>query len=107
MKTPSNPSASSQGRILVLGGTGKTGRRIAARLQSMGRPVRIGSRSANPPFDWHQKAGWDACLEGVESVYISYAPDLAIPGATDAIQALVDRAEKNGVSKDTQDTAIP
>ncbi|MEZ5277019.1 MAG: NAD(P)H-binding protein [Opitutaceae bacterium] len=99
MKSSSNLSASTQGRILVLGGTGKTGRRIAARLESMGRPVRIGSRSAQPPFDWHRQAGWDACLEGVEAVYISYAPDLAMPGATDAIQALVDRAGKHGVSR--------
>jgi uncharacterized protein YbjT (DUF2867 family) len=31
---------------LVLGGTGKTGRRVAERLRALGRPVRIGSRAA-------------------------------------------------------------
>lgn len=37
---------------LVLGGTGKTGRRVAERLRTRGLPVRVGSRSAAPPFDW-------------------------------------------------------
>jgi uncharacterized protein YbjT (DUF2867 family) len=95
--TTSHPKTDSPGRILVLGGTGKTGRRVASGLQSLGIPVRIGSRSATPPFDWNDEAGWDACLLGVEAVYITYAPDLAMPGATDAIQALVDRAERLGV----------
>ena len=40
---------------LVLGGTGKTGRRVAARLQARGLPVRIGSRSGEPPFDWQKR----------------------------------------------------
>ena len=88
------------GLILVLGGTGKTGRRVAAGLEAKGVPVRIGSRSAVPSFDWSNEAGWDACLDGVEAVYISYAPDLAVPGATDAIQALVDRAAgRHGVKR--------
>jgi uncharacterized protein YbjT (DUF2867 family) len=43
---------SSQGRpTLVLGGTGKTGRRVAQRLAGLGLPTRIGSRAADPPFD--------------------------------------------------------
>ena len=83
--------------VLVLGGTGKTGRRIATRLKAMGVPIRIGSRSSLPSFDWHKEATWDACLNGVVAVYINYAPDLAMPGATDAIQALVDRAKMHKV----------
>ena len=75
---------------LVLGGTGKTGRRIAERMTVKGHNVRVGSRSATPSFDWNNEAGWDACLEGVTAVYINYAPDLAMPGATDAIRAFVD-----------------
>ncbi|MGF1495318.1 MAG: NAD(P)H-binding protein [Elainellaceae cyanobacterium] len=89
----------SKGLTLVLGGTGKTGRRIAAALEARGVPTRIGSRSASPAFDWHHEAGWDACLQDVEAVYINYAPDLAMPGATDAIQALVDRAKGHGVKR--------
>ncbi len=84
---------------LVLGGTGKTGRRILSLLEARGVPTRSGSRSAVPPFDWHNEAGWDAALEGVANVYINYAPDLAMPGATDAIQALVERAKRHGVKR--------
>ncbi len=84
---------------LVLGGTGKTGRRVANRLQAMGKSVRIGSRSAAPGFDWDNEASWDDALKGVTAVYITYAPDLAFPGATDAIQALVRKAKKAGVKR--------
>lgn len=96
---PSHPPIDSPGRILVLGGTGKTGRRVAAGLRGLDVPVRIGSRSATPPFDWNDEAGWDACLEDVEAAYVTYAPDLAMPGATDAIQAFVDRARHHGVRR--------
>lgn len=88
-----------KGLTLVLGATGKTGRRVAAGLRARNVPVRLGSRSAHPPFDWNHEAGWDACLEGVEAAYITYAPDLAVPGATDAIGAFVDRAERHGVER--------
>lgn len=84
---------------LVLGGTGKTGRRVAERLQETGREVRIGSRSAVPSFDWNNEAGWEACLKGVTAAYITFAPDLAIPGATDAIQAFVNLAREKGVKR--------
>ncbi len=84
---------------LVLGATGKTGRRIVARLRSRGMPVRLGSRSATPSFDWRNDTNWDAVLEGVDAVYINYAPDLAMPGATDAIQALVDKAKEHSVKR--------
>ncbi|MDA0748428.1 MAG: NAD(P)H-binding protein [bacterium] len=85
--------------MLILGGTGKTGRRIAAGLEAKGVPIRIGSRSASPGFDWNNEASWDACLKDMESVYINYAPDLAIPGATDTIQAFVKRAKRAGVKR--------
>lgn len=92
-------SASPTRRVLVLGGTGKTGRRIAAGLEDRGVSVRIGSRGATPPFDWSDEGGWDACLQGMDAAYVSYAPDLAMPGATDAIQAFVDRAGSHGVER--------
>lgn len=85
--------------ILVLGGTGKTGRRVASLLSAQGVPVRIGSRSGTPAFDWNHEAGWEACLDGVRAVYITYAPDLAIPGATDSIAALVRKAVRLGVRR--------
>lgn len=88
-----------KGLTLVIGGTGKTGSRIVEGLKEKGVPVRIGSRSASPSFDWGNEAGWDKCLENVESAYISYVPDLAIPGATESIRTFVDKARKHGVRK--------
>lgn len=84
---------------LVLGATGKTGRRIVDRLNASKHKVRIGSRSAVPSFDWDHEAGWDDCLKGVTAAYINYAPDLAMPGATDAIQAFVVKAKAAGVKR--------
>lgn len=99
MNNIGNRSPKQEGLTLVLGGTGKTGRRIAAGLEAKGIEIRIGSRSASPSFDWNNEAGWDACLKDVEAAYINYAPDLAIPGATDSIQAFVDRAKRQGVRR--------
>ena len=53
------------GTTLVLGGTGKTGRRIVQRLQAKGVPVRVRTPSATPPFDWTDEATWPAALDGV------------------------------------------
>jgi uncharacterized protein YbjT (DUF2867 family) len=84
---------------LILGGTGKTGRRIAERLTARGRAVRIGSRSGEPAFDWDNTATWAAALKGVDAVYVSYYPDLAVPGAPDAIRAFADLAVSKGVRR--------
>lgn len=84
---------------LVLGGTGKTGRRVAARLKAHGVATRIASRSGTPSFDWNDETTWDAALEGVTAAYVTYAPDLAIPGATDSIRSFVDRAVERGVQR--------
>ncbi len=94
-----NHSQDSKGLTLVLGGTGKTGRRIVNALRAKGLPVRIGSRSASPAFDWNNEASWDAYLQDVEAAYINYSPDLAVPGATDSIQAFVDLAKRHGVKR--------
>lgn len=85
--------------ILVIGGTGKTGKRIVKRLSEQGHNVRIGSRSGNPAFDWHQPEGWAAAFEGMQSVYITYQPDLAVPGALEAIEELVKQAKNAHVAK--------
>ncbi len=99
MKDNSNSIQKSEGLTLVLGGTGKSGRRIVQRLESRGVPTRVASRSAIPAFDWSDPGSWDGVLEGVTAAYISYAPDLAIPGATDAVRAFVDRAVAHGVKR--------
>ncbi|MEO0322881.1 MAG: NAD(P)H-binding protein [Myxococcota bacterium] len=96
--TDSNAKATHR-LTLVIGATGKTGRRVAERLEARGLPVRRGSRAATPAFDWKKPEGWDACLDGVKAVYITYAPDLAMPGAGDAITELVRRAGRAGVER--------
>lgn len=85
--------------ILVLGGKGKTGSRIVTRLKNLGHHVRVGSRTENPAFDWNKPAGWPAVLEGMDSMYITYQPDLAVPGAKEAIAALTKVAKEKGVKK--------
>lgn len=70
---------------LVIGGTGKTGRRVAERLQDRGLPVRVGSRSTEPAFDWADPSTWEPALDEVSAVYLTFYPDLAFPGAADAI----------------------
>ena len=85
--------------ILVLGGTGKTGRRVVQRLSARGLPVRVGSRSGSPPFDWEKVETWAPALAGVESVYLTYYPDLALPGAVEATRAFADLAVESGVPR--------
>jgi phosphoglycerate dehydrogenase-like enzyme len=41
-----NGNTNQKDLTLVLGGTGKTGRRVAEQLKALGVPTRIGSRSA-------------------------------------------------------------
>jgi uncharacterized protein YbjT (DUF2867 family) len=85
--------------VLVLGGTGKTGRRVVERLAARGVPVRVGSRSGEPPFDWEDRATWDPALEGVGAVYVSYYPDIAIPGAVETTRDFAELAMSKGVPR--------
>ena len=84
---------------LVISSTGKTGSRVAERLEARGLPVRPGSRSANPPFDWEDPDTWAAALDGAGAAYVSYYPDIAIPGAVEAVAALAETALENGVKR--------
>lgn len=84
---------------LLLGGNGKTGRRIAERLKALDVPVRIGSRSSEIPFDWQEPATWQDVVHGMDRVYITFYPDLALPGAVDVIRAFTELAVKNGVQR--------
>ena len=80
---------------LVVGGTGKTGRRVAERLRARGLPVRIGTPSSKPPFDWDKPETWAPELQGMSSAYISYYPDIAVPGAADLVGSFANVAVKN------------
>ena len=83
---------------LVLGGTGKTGRRVVARLAARGLPVRVGSRRGQPPFDWGDESTWTPVLQGARAAYIPY-PDLVIPGPTEATRAFAELAIEHDVTR--------
>ncbi len=85
--------------VLVVGGTGKTGRRVTGRLRARGRSVRIGSRSSSPPFDWTDRSTWPDVLQGARAAYITYYPDIAIPGAVDAVASFVETALAAGTRR--------
>ncbi|KPC71289.1 oxidoreductase [Streptomyces sp. NRRL WC-3753] len=68
---------STTGTTLVIGATGTTGSRTAARLTAAGHRVRAAGRRATPvagaepvPFDWHVPATHAAALDGVDRVYL-------------------------------------
>ena len=84
---------------LVIGGYGKTGRRVAERLGLLDQPVRIGSRSAPIPFDWNDASTWSAALDGVGRAYVTYSPDVAFPGALDHIAAFTEAAAAAGLER--------
>jgi uncharacterized protein YbjT (DUF2867 family) len=83
---------------LVVGGTG-TGRRVVARLRARGVPTRVGSRSGERPFDWEDPATWAPALEGAGAAYVSYYPDLAIPGAPEAVRSFAELALDHDVRR--------
>jgi uncharacterized protein YbjT (DUF2867 family) len=84
---------------LIIGGTGKTGRRVAERLLAVGRPIRVGSRSSEPAFDWDDERTWEPAVQGVGAAYLTYAPDLGLPGAADRVRAFAAMAVGQGVRR--------
>ena len=62
--------------VLITGGTGKTGRRLAEHLAKRGIQARIASRrpEGGSPFDWHDRNTWDVTLKGVTSAYLVAPP---------------------------------
>ncbi|KFF05482.1 Rossmann-fold NAD(P)-binding domain-containing protein [Flavobacterium reichenbachii] len=87
-------------KILLLGGNGKTGRRAAHLLDKINNvEVRIGSRNENPSFDWENPETWLEAIKGIDTVYITFQPDLALPGAPEIIRKFTKLASENGVGK--------
>ncbi len=82
--------------VLVLGATGKTGRRLAEQLRAAGAPVRTAARKgADVRFDWDDAGTHDAALAGVRAVYL-VPPALRLDHAP-TVAAFLDRAEAAGV----------
>jgi uncharacterized protein YbjT (DUF2867 family) len=88
-----------QQTTLVIGGTGKTGRRVVERLAARGVPTRVGSRSGVPPFDWQRRRTWGPALDGVDRAYLAYLPDVAAPGAAETVGAFAAEAVSRGVRR--------
>ena len=83
----------------VIGATGKTGRRIADRLEQQGLPVRRLARGTTPAFDWTEPGAWPAALAGVDRLYIAFVPDLAVAGSAEAMGHLVEAAREARVGR--------
>ncbi len=55
----------SQGTILIIGGGGKTGARVNARLRAARHRYTPVSRSTETPFDRERPEGWAAAFDGI------------------------------------------
>ncbi|WP_409417202.1 NAD(P)H-binding protein [Flavobacterium sp. PS2] len=87
-------------KILILGATGKTGRRVVERLKKITNvETRLGSRNEKISFDWENPESWADVIKDIDSVYITFQPDLAIPSAEDTIRRFTKLAVQNGVQK--------
>jgi uncharacterized protein YbjT (DUF2867 family) len=79
--------------ILVLGATGKTGRRLVHTLRAAGRTVRAASRSGEVRFDWSDQDTWPTALAGASAVYLMAPQDPALA------QIFVKQATEAGVGR--------
>src|SRR3954447_12482503 len=91
--------------ILVTGGTGKTGRRVAQRLRTAGRTIRVASRNTEPPLDWDNRATWAPVLDGVLTAYLAYAPDVGFPGADNPRRVRPTRCDRRRAAAGVADRA--
>ncbi len=91
------PATMKQSPILIIGKNGKTGSRVNQRLQALGYATRPVSRSTDPAFDWENPATWRTAIEGTDTAYVTYQPDLAVPGAASTIEAFVRVAAEAGM----------
>ena len=92
-----NTNTQLSGSTLVIGGTGKTGKRVIQGLRKRDVQVRLGSRTAELAFDWEDQSTWHTALKGIDSVYLTYYPDLAVPKAPSDITEFCKVALQYGV----------
>src|SRR5262245_54336975 len=89
-------------RILVTGATGNIGRQVVHQLQGTGCRIRAMSRNPDASSlphdveivrgDWAAPETLDACLEGVDAVFLVWvAPVAAAPAAIQRIAAHAER----------------
>ena len=83
--------------VLIIGKNGKTGARVNQRLQALGYDTRPVSRSTSPAFDWEQPATWRSAIAGTRAAYVTYQPDLAVPGAEATLSEFIRIAADAGL----------
>lgn len=85
--------------IVILGGKGKTGSRVAQRLEALGIRTRLASRSTTPAFDWNDRSTWGPAIDGAEAIFFAYQPDLSVPHAKDDMAEITTLAKQAGVGR--------
>ena len=92
------------GRVLVTGGTGKTGSRVVEVLRSSG-VIALPAARSDPPggvrFDWEDPATWPAAVRDVSAIYL-----VAPPGKWDAAETVVSFVEsalEHGIRRSAQE----
>ncbi len=85
--------------ILITGGTGKTGGRVADRLTTLGHSFRAVTRHSEPRFDWHDESTWEDAIRGCTSAYLCFQPDIGLPGADVILGAFTRRAVDLGCTR--------
>lgn len=93
------PSNVNPKQFLIIGGNGKTGARVVERLRVAGAAVRAASRSTSPAFDWDDADTWPPAIAGMDAAYITYAPDIALPGAMPKVRAFIELAVRSGLKR--------
>lgn len=94
-----NSATHQQRPIIVIGATGKTGRRVVQRLQQLGLPVRAASRTSEAAFDWTDRSTWPQAIAGAGAAFVTYQPDLIVPQSAADMTAFVDAARSAGINR--------
>ncbi len=84
---------------LITGGTGKTGSRVAHRLDALGHAIRAVTRHSEPRFDWYDDSTWEGALSGCTAAYLTFQPDIGLPGADAILGAFSEHAVALGCTR--------
>ncbi|WP_448250553.1 NmrA family NAD(P)-binding protein [Thalassotalea agariperforans] len=86
-------------KVLIIGATGKTGRRVCQLLSELlpSDKIKAASRSAEIHFDWQDNKTWSKALDQTSHVYLTYSPDLAVPSAIQHISTFCNLAKKKNI----------
>jgi uncharacterized protein YbjT (DUF2867 family) len=82
---------------LIIGKNGKTGHRVNTLMQNAGHATQAVSRSTDLSFDWLKPEGWLKAMQGCDSAYVCFQPDLAVPFAKAAITEFIKQAKLTGI----------